>query len=141
MTSMIDEENIESEENPVQNPPQTIIHYTLPPELICRQTRYAISPVSRWMINYFSFSSAQNGFSSPVESRRCCTMTNAQKKQIDKMRKEGMKFAVSHRLQHAKICSGKFSQNVPFGHLPWLPYGRNRMAPAGLCKTDEPIQI
>jgi hypothetical protein len=141
MTSMIDEENIESEENLVQNPPQTIIHYTLPPELICRQPRYAISLVSRWMINYFSFSSAQNGFSSPVESRRCCIMANSQKLQINTMRRDGKCITVSHRLQHAKICSGKSLQNVPFGHLPWLPYGRNRMAPAGLCKTDEPIQI
>jgi hypothetical protein len=59
---MIDEENIESEENPVQNPPQTIIHYTLPPELICRQPRYAISLVSRWMKTFFHFHPPKTAF-------------------------------------------------------------------------------
>jgi hypothetical protein len=91
--------------------------------------------------NFFSFSSAQNGFSSPVESRRCCRMTNSQKRQINTMRRDGKCITVSHCLQKAKIYSGRFLNNVPFGHLPWLPYGRNRMAQAGLCKTDEPTQI
>ena len=61
-------------------------------------------------------------------------MANSQKRQINTMMRDGKCITVSHRYQQAKIHAGKFLQNVPFGHLPWLPYGRNRMAPVAFAK-------